>query len=98
MDLKEKIAYISIAVSIVLALVMVLWYIFGNSPTDIQVLTVLVLSPYLFTFGIYERLNNKISKVNDKISQAREDFHKEFGVIKSQLERIEGKVCPKKRR
>ena len=94
---KENIANFMILVSIILALVMVLWYVFGNSPTDIQVLTVLVLSPYLFTFGIYERLNNKISKVNDKISQSREDFHKELGEIKTQLGKIDSKVSRKKR-
>ncbi len=98
MNIKEKIAYVSIAFSILLALIMVLWYVFGHSPTDIQVLTVLVLSPYLFTFGIYERLNSRILKVNDKISQTREDFQKEFGFIKNQLGRIEGKLGKKKGR
>jgi membrane protein YdbS with pleckstrin-like domain len=93
---KEKIAYILIVVWIILVAIMILWYTFGHSPTVEQILTIAVVTPYVFVFGIYERLNNRINdnyeKLNDKISKTREDFHHELNEIKTQLGRIEEKI------
>ncbi len=106
MNLKEKISYVLIAFSILLALVMIIWYALGHSPTDIQVLIALILSPYIFAFGIYERISNKfdakiekldekISQTNSKLSQAREDFQHQLGEIRQSLGRIEGRLNTK---
>jgi len=93
---KEKIAFILIIVWTFLLLVMILWYLLGQSPTPEQILTMAVISPYILVFGIYERLNNRINdnyeELNDKISQSREDFQHELGEIKQTLGRIEGKL------
>ena len=93
---KEKIAFILIIAWAFLLLVMIIWYLLGHSPTPEQILTMAVISPYILVFGIYERLNNRINEnynsLNDKISQTREDFQKELGMVNKTLGRIEGKL------
>ncbi len=89
---KETVSNLLIALGVLLVIVMTLWYLFGQSPTTEQLLMAYILTPFLFTFGIYERLNGKVEKVNDKLSKTREDFQHELGEIKNQLGRIEGKL------
>jgi len=92
---KATISNLLIALGVLLAIAMTLWYLLGQSPTTEQLLLAYVISPFLFTFGIYERLSGKIEKVNDKVSKTREDFQHELGEIKNQLGRIEGKLNAK---
>jgi len=85
---KEKIIYALIIAWLALVIVMILWHLSGHSPAIEELLAVIAVGPYLFTFGVYERLNSRIS-------QAREDFQKDLGDIKGQLGRIEGKLNAK---
>ena len=48
-----------------------------------------LLAPILFTFAVYEKLN-------DKVSNTREEVQKELSEIKIQLGRIEGRLNTKK--
>ncbi len=107
---REKLSYILIGLALLLILIAILWYGLTNSPTTEQFIALLILSPYLFAFGVYERLSRKgeknyerlndringnYEKLNDKISQTREEFQHEMGEIKQTLGRIEGKLNTK---
>ena len=85
MTTKEKIIYALLIAWIILVIVMIIWHLSGHSPAIEELLAVIAIGPYIFTFGVYERLN-------DKVSRAREDFQKELGEIKRTLGRIEGKL------
>ncbi len=93
---KETLSNLLIILGMLLAIVMSLWYLFGQSPTTEQLLMAYILTPFLFTFGIYERLNGKVEKINDKLSKTREDFQHQLGEIRQTLGRIEGKPNTKK--
>ncbi len=93
---REKLSYVLIILAIVITLIMIIWYALSHSPTDIQTIIALVVTPYLFIFTMYERLNNRINdkydKLNDRItteiSDVRKDFQKELGEIKQTLGRM----------
>lgn len=89
---KEMIIGILTALSVIILVIFLLWFMFGNSPTLEQMLMILVLPVYLFVFGVYERLNNKISNLNNKLSDTREGIQKQLGEIKVSLAKIEGKL------
>ena len=82
---KQTISGILVVLAIILVIVMTVWYLFGNSPTTDQLLMTYLLAPILFTFAVYEKLN-------DKVSNTREDVQKELSEIKIQLGRIEGRL------
>ena len=86
---KGTISSILIVLAVILVIVMTVWYLFGNSPTTDQLLMTYLLAPFLFTLAVYEKLN-------DKVSNAREDVQKELNGIKIQLGRIEGRLDTKK--
>ena len=92
MIIREKLIYALIIFGVFLALVMTIWYLFGHSPTIEQLLLAYVVPSYIFTFGIFEKLNNKIENLNNKLSLTREEFQKEIGEVKRILGNIEGKI------
>jgi hypothetical protein len=85
MNIKETVFSILMILSLLLAIALTLWYVFGDSPTLTQLIFGIVMPFALSIFGIYERLNNKIY-------QTREIFQKELGIIKQTLGKIEGKL------
>ena len=70
---KHKILDMLTALSVFVAIVFFLWYSFGNSSTTAQIILTSVLPAYLFAFGVYQHLNDKINngfeKVNEKLSK-----------------------------
>ncbi len=82
---KETIINLAIFFSAVALFVLLLWYMLGNSPTVDQLLLGLIIPLYLFIFGIYEKLNNKIMNI-------RELFIRDMGEMKVSLARIEEKL------
>ncbi len=76
---------ILITLSVLLLIIFVLWFMLGNSPTLEQMLMIVVLPVYLFVFGVYERLNNKIINT-------RESINRQLGEVKVSLAKIEGKL------
>ena len=93
---KEKLAQVLIVILLIVLVIFLFWFMFGHSPTLEQVVALFVIPLYVFTFGMYERLNNKIMRTNqnlsEKIHQTRENFQKELGEIKQTLGKIEGKL------
>ena len=89
---KEIILSILIVFSVLLLVVFMLWFMFGNSPTLEQMLMILVLPVYLFVLGVYERLNNKVTNLNNKIMDTRESLGRQMGEIKVSLAKIESKL------
>ena len=85
---KGTISGILIVLTVILVIVMTVWYLFGDSPTTDQLLMTYLLAPILFTFAVYEKLN-------DKVSNTREEVQKELSEIKIQLGRIEGRLNTK---
>lgn len=85
---KQITLSILIILSVILLVVYLVWFMFGNSPTSEQLAVVLVLPVYLFMFGIYERLNNKIMNT-------RESIHRQMGDIRVTLAKIEEKLTKK---
>ncbi len=73
---KNTILNVLIALSVAIAIIFFLWYLLGNSPTTEQIILTSILPAYLFAFGIYKHLNdkihNKFEKVNEKLSEIGE--------------------------
>lgn len=96
MNIKEKIISILMVLSLLFAIALTLWYIFGDSPTTAQLILGIVVPFVLSIFGIYERLNNKIYQTREifqkELGKTREIFQKDLGEIKQSLGKIEGKL------
>jgi hypothetical protein len=88
---KEKIIIGLVTISIITLIIFMLWFMFGNSPTTEQLLLLLVLPVYLFMFGIYERLNNKVINTREQILLTRESLQRGLGEIKFTLGKLNGK-------
>lgn len=69
--MKEAIINTILVLSIILLVVFLAWYMFGNSPTWEQILIVFVLPMATAMFSIYERLNTKIDLVHTQISDIK---------------------------
>ncbi len=81
-----------IVILLITAVIFLVWFMFGNSPTIEQVVAVLVIPLYVFAFGLYERMNSKIERNQKFIFQSRELFQSELGKIKQTLIKIESKI------
>ncbi len=92
MKAKEMTIHIMIVLSVLLLIFFLLWFMLGNSPTLEQMFVVLVVPVYLFIFGIYERLNNRVANLNNKIMDTRESLSQQMGEIKVSLAKIESKL------
>ena len=82
---KELIAKIFTAASLVVLVIFLLWYMFGNSPNLEQIFILFVLPFAGGFFAVYEKLNNKIMNTGVHLQ-------KELGEIKQTLGKIEGKL------
>lgn len=93
----EKIKIINgvIIVSLIVLIIFLLWFMFGNSPTLEQIMILFFLTLGGALFGVYEKLNNKIERNVTMIYQTREVLRKELGGIKLSLAKIEGKLSKK---
>lgn len=83
----SKVINILLALSILAAIVVLLWYILGNSPTPEQLLITAVLPLYLLVFYTREKLNEKIYNTREsllkEISDTREKLSGEISEIKN---------------
>ena len=61
-----------------MAVFVILWYIFGHSPTQDQLLLALVLPLYMYVFYTREKFNEKLYKT-------REELLKELSEIKTAI-------------
>lgn len=85
MKVKELTIHVMTVLSVLLLIIFLLWFMLGDSPTVEQMFVVLVVPIYLFVFGIYERLNNKLMNT-------RENINRQLSDIKVSLAKIEGKL------
>ena len=82
---KETIIKAVIVISFIVVVVLVLWFILGNTPPAELILGAFVFPLYIFLFGVYERLSTRIH-------ESRELLYKELGEIKQSLGKIEGRL------
>lgn len=98
-DIIEDILTILVIISFLVAIFMLLWKIFGDSPTIIDFLTILVIGLVLYVFkakytrGKFEgRFNSFIyytkegfSKVKEDINNLRSDMKESLSSIKTEI-------------
>lgn len=81
-----KIIDAMLVLSIIVAIIFVLWFAFSNpEPTTEQVALVLVVPVYLFIFQVYHQLT-------DKLTATKDDLQKELGEVKQTLAKIQGRL------
>ena len=85
---KIKIINALIVVSLIVLVIFLLWFMFGSSPTFEQIVILFVMPFAAALFGIYERLNNRITHTREMLQQ-------ELGKMKETLGRIEGRLSKK---
>jgi len=66
---STKLINVLIFLSMVLAAVFFIWYLIGNSPAIEHILTVIILPLYLFGFGLYKNLNDKITYIGERLAR-----------------------------
>ena len=80
-ELKRKILRIVFWIALIVGIVMVLWRIFGNSPTDLA-----VISPFIAMAII------KLLSVSDDLKNFRYQAKLSFNKVKENIGRIENKI------
>jgi hypothetical protein len=83
--MKIKIIDILLTLSILTSLILVIWFIFGNSPTIDQIMV-------SFITGLFFFLLKQTYDLNNKIHQTREYMLKEFNKVNIKLEKIDHKL------
>ena len=58
-----------IFISMILAVAVFIWYLLGNSPAIEYILTMIILPLYLFGFGLYKNLNDKITYIGERLAR-----------------------------
>lgn len=81
----HKIIRVLLAISIIVAIVVVIWYIFGNSPTTEQLLLTAVIPLYIYVFYTKEQFNEKWDKLNERVHATREELLKGLSEIKQAI-------------
>jgi len=79
--IKRKILDIIAWIALIVGIIMVLWRIFGNSPTDLAVVT-----PFII-FGLAKTWSN-----NNKIYDLEIKMKNNFNKAKEDMNRIENKI------
>ncbi|MEK6950576.1 MAG: hypothetical protein AABX13_02530 [Nanoarchaeota archaeon] len=82
---KEAIIKVVTVASFVIVVILLLWFMLGNTPPAELILGTFILPLYILLFGVYERLSLRIS-------ETRELLYKELGEVRQSLGRIEGKL------
>ncbi len=78
----------------ILAVATFIWYLLGNSPTIEYIAVTFIFPVYIFVFGMFKGLNDKIennyksliSLLNDKFDKVNEKFY----VLGERIAKIEG--------
>ena len=76
-------------VALVIGIVMVLWRVFGNSPTDLQVVAPFIVMGFSKMWGMNERLVRLEMKTGHGFRRAGEDIgliRQDINLIKERLE------------
>ncbi|MEK6950345.1 MAG: hypothetical protein AABX13_01325 [Nanoarchaeota archaeon] len=78
-----------LVISTLVAIVVILWYLLGSSPTPDQLLWAVVLPLYIYIFYTREKFNEKLYKTREgllkEISETREKLLGELSEIKQAL-------------
>ncbi len=93
---RERIVQVLMVISLVLLVIFLLWFMFGNSPTLEQIFVMFVAPFALGLFGVYDRLNNKIMAPRERIHHDMTDIRKELTEVKEAIARIEGSMVRRK--
>jgi len=80
-ELRKKILNIIFWIALVIGIIMVLWRIFGNNPTDLAVIT-----PFIIM------LISKIWDINNDFKDFRYHVKSSFNKVKTDMGRIENKI------
>ncbi len=89
-EIKKTILDIIFWLALIIGIIMVLWRIFRNSPTDIA-----VISPFIVM------ILSKLWTINNEYVNFRSDVKMSFNKVKEDISRIENKIDglkPKSRR
>ncbi|MFH0711563.1 MAG: hypothetical protein V1889_00380 [archaeon] len=79
---KIKVLDVVFWVSLIVGIIMVLWRIFGDSPTDLQVVAPFIVVGFVKMGGMNEKLIKLEMKSENGFRKIREDM----GLIKERLE------------
>jgi len=74
---KRKILNILFWVLLLIVIALILWRIFGNSPTDLQ-----IIIPIMLMFLV------KMWTISDEVKELRHEVRMSFSKVKSELEKI----------
>ena len=86
---KRNLIDIALVLSILVAMVVALWYIFGNSPTSTQLIFSFIVPMFFLMFKQYDSLSRKIDTNKSMIYKTRERVIIEMNGVKKSLEKIE---------
>ena len=86
--LKRKILDILFWILLIIGIILLLWYIFGNSPTELAITITFILTLLLKVWSISDNLNNFQYKTILSFHKIREDINK----TKEEINNIENKV------
>ncbi len=85
--LKKQILNIIFWIALIVGIVMVLWRIFGNSPTDLTVIT-----PFIIM------LISKIWSMDNESREFRYQIKSSFNKVRQDMSRIENKLINKRKK
>ena len=74
---KRKILNILFWVLLLIVIALILWRIFGNSPTDLQ-----IIIPIMLMFLV------KMWTISDEVKELKHEVRMSFSKVKSELEKI----------
>ena len=96
LKVKMAVKFINIIlfISIILAAGVFIWYLIGDSPTIEYIVITFIFPVYIFVFGMFKGLNDKIENnyksliniLNEKFDKVNEKFY----VLGERIAKIEG--------
>tara|TARA_Y100000310_G_scaffold344364_1_gene456761 strand:+ start:2807 stop:3088 length:282 start_codon:yes stop_codon:yes gene_type:complete len=88
----EKFIDLLLTVSVIITIILVLWFIIGNSPTIDQILVAFLTGLFLYLLNKNSTLNHKIDKNTKLMYRTREYMIEEFSEIRLDLAEIKHKI------